>query len=84
MTTLFAVRSGGAAPPKSTTVKSPGSMRPSAVATNETWVAPLAAARTTDAASNPGSTVSGVPVASALVTTDKPPMWARGRQANQW
>ena len=40
------------------------------------------AARSTAAASKPSWTVSGVPVRSARVTTDRPPTWASGRQAS--
>ena len=47
-------------------------------------MAPAAAAASTAPASKPGSTVSGVPVTIARVTTDSPPTWARGRQASQW
>ena len=38
----------------------------------------------TASGSNPGSTVSDVPMTIALVTTASPPTWATGRHASQW
>ena len=65
-------------------VKTAGSIRRSAVATSETCVAsPSRPSRSITSASNPGSTVRGVSVSSARVTTESPPTCARGRQANQ-
>ena len=65
-------------------MKTVGSSRRSAAATNETcvtaWERPSSSATS---ASNPGSTVSGVPVNKARVTTERPPMCAKGRQASQ-
>ena len=58
-----------------------GSIRRSAVATRLTSVA---GEDCTAAGSKLGSTVSGVPVSSARVTTARPPTWESGRQASQW
>jgi hypothetical protein len=82
--TLAGRRAGGADPPRTTARNPDGSSRPRAVATRETRVAPpVRAAASTAAGSGAGRTVSGVPVCSALVTTERPPTWARGRQASQ-
>ena len=63
-------------------MKTEGSRRWSAVATNETWdTRPERPASSTVSASNPGRTTRGVPVTIARVTTARPPMCARGRQA---
>ncbi len=65
-------------------VKAPGSIRRRARVTRDVWVTP---SRPTDAitssASNRSCTESGVPVHSALVMTDNPPMCEIGRQHNQ-
>ena len=50
------------------------------VGTSETSVAPRPAAAATAAVSKQGCTSSGVPVASARVTTESPPTCAGGRQ----
>src|SRR5438477_12982737 len=80
VTTLAGSCSGGAAPPRTMMRNNAESIRLSAVATNETSVAP---ADSTASTSKPGSTVTGVPVTSARVTTDNPPTWASGKQASQ-
>ena len=54
-----------------------------AVATSETRVAPEPGRRARRRRRrSPSSTVHGVPVSSARVTTERPPMWASGRQAS--
>ncbi len=80
--TVLAGRSAGGRPPPSTIVRNAvGSMRPSAVETSDTSVAPLLM---TASASKPGWTVSGVPACRLRVTTDSPPTCDSGRQASQW
>ena len=74
---------GSLLPPRSTQVKTEGSRRWSAVATNETWVTrPERPASSTASASNPGRTTRGVPVTIERVTTAEPPD-VRERQAGQ-
>ncbi len=63
-------------------MKTVGSRRWSAVATNDTCETnPERPASSTTWASNPGRTTTGVPVTIERVTTASPPMCARGRQA---
>src|SRR5579864_4457456 len=75
---------GGVSPPSSTTRNRAGSTRRRVVTTSDTstlrWL-PRAKASTA-VASKPASTVTGVPVRSARVTTPRPPAWASGRQAS--
>ena len=81
-TTLGGNTSGTLLPPRRTQVKTEGSRRWSAVATNETCdTSPERPASSTASASNPGRTTTGVPVTIERVTTASPPMCASGRQA---
>ncbi len=74
---------GALLPPSRTQVKTEGSILPNAVATSATWLTrPDRPAASTASASNPGIATSGVSVTIDRVTTESPPMCARGRQAS--
>ena len=86
VTTLPGRSPGGRLPPRRMPLKTEGSSRRSAAVTSETCVtAPERPRSSTVFASKPGSTVRGVPVNRARVTTESPPMCASGRQAShEW
>ena len=73
---------GGAAPPRRMDSKSDGSMRWSRRVTSEVWVAPPRAAASICSPDGSSTTLSGVPVSTARVITDNPPMCDGGRQAS--
>src|ERR1700683_1703980 len=80
--TTFPARSlGGAEPPSTTVWKAEAVTRASAVGTRDTSTWGPAAPMTWVAA-KPAWTSTGVPVSSARVTTERPPMWLRGRHAS--